>query len=90
MTAVEIDEHVDVLIGGGSLVGLSTALFLGRHGVKSLVVEHNPGSAIYPRAALFDQRTVEIYRNLGLETEVTEAAARSSDTSATSTRASSR
>jgi 2-polyprenyl-6-methoxyphenol hydroxylase-like FAD-dependent oxidoreductase len=70
------DEHVDVLIGGGSLVGLSTALFLGRHGVRSLVVEHNPGSAIYPRAALFNQRTVEIYRNVGLEAEVTEAAER--------------
>ncbi len=70
------DEHVDVLIGGGSLVGLSTALFLGRHGVRSLVVEHNPGSAIYPRAALFNQRTVEIYRNVGLEAEVIEAAER--------------
>jgi 2-polyprenyl-6-methoxyphenol hydroxylase-like FAD-dependent oxidoreductase len=70
------EEHVDVLIGGGSLVGLSTALFLGNHGVRSLVVEHNPGSAIYPRAALFNQRTVEIYRNVGLEAEVAEAAER--------------
>ena len=35
-------DDVPVLIAGGSLVGLSTALFLGEHGVPSLVVERHP------------------------------------------------
>jgi 2-polyprenyl-6-methoxyphenol hydroxylase-like FAD-dependent oxidoreductase len=37
------DEEVDVLIAGGSLVGLSTALFLGAQGIRSLVVESHAG-----------------------------------------------
>ncbi|MGH8629305.1 MAG: FAD-dependent monooxygenase, partial [Burkholderiales bacterium] len=63
-------EDTPVLIGGGSLVGLSTALFLGWHGIPSLVVERHRGTAIHPRAALFNQRTLEIYRTVGLEEEI--------------------
>ena len=44
-------EDVPVLIVGGSLVGLSTAVFLGHHGVPSLVLERHRGTAIHPRAA---------------------------------------
>ena len=62
-------DDVPVLISGGSLVGLSTALFLGWARVPSLVVERHPGTAIHPRAALFNQRTIELYRSLGLEPE---------------------
>ena len=57
-----VDENVPVLIVGGSLVGLSTAVFLGHHGISSLVVERHRGTAIHPRAALVSQRTVEAYR----------------------------
>jgi 2-polyprenyl-6-methoxyphenol hydroxylase-like FAD-dependent oxidoreductase len=35
------EVEVPVLIVGGSLVGLSTALFLASHGVESLVVERH-------------------------------------------------
>jgi 2-polyprenyl-6-methoxyphenol hydroxylase-like FAD-dependent oxidoreductase len=69
-------EDVPVLIVGGSLVGLSTAVFLGRHGVPSLVLERHRGTAIHPRAALVNQRTMETYRAVGLEEEIEEAAAR--------------
>jgi 2-polyprenyl-6-methoxyphenol hydroxylase-like FAD-dependent oxidoreductase len=69
-------EDVPVLIAGGSLVGLSTAVFLGHHGVPSLVLERHRGTAIHPRAALVNQRTMETYRAVGLEEEVEEAAAR--------------
>ena len=69
-------EEVPVLIVGGSLVGLSTAAFLGHHGVNSLVLERHRGTAIHPRAALVSQRTIETYRALGLQDEVEEAAAR--------------
>ena len=69
-------EDAPVLIAGGSLVGLSMAVFLGHHGVPSLVVERHRGTAIHPRAALVNQRTIEAYRAVGLEAEIEEAAAR--------------
>jgi 2-polyprenyl-6-methoxyphenol hydroxylase-like FAD-dependent oxidoreductase len=67
------DDDVPVLISGGSLVGLSTALFLGERGIPSLVIERHPGTAIHPRAALLNQRTIELYRSLGLEPSIREA-----------------
>ena len=69
-------EDAPVLIAGGSLVGLSAAVFLGHHGVPSLVVERHRGTAIHPRAASFHQRTMEVFRSVGLQREVEEAAAR--------------
>ncbi len=69
-------DDVPVLIAGGSLVGLSTALLLAHHGVPSLTVERHPGTAIHPRAAMFNQRAVEIYRGLGLEDEIVAASGR--------------
>src|SRR4029079_19552016 len=52
------------------------AVFLGHHGVPSLVVERHRGTAIHPRAALVNQRAVEAYRVGGIEAEVEAAAAR--------------
>jgi len=68
------DEEFPVLIAGGSLVGLSTAVLLGWHGVRALVVERHRGTAIHPRAAYFNQRTFEIYRSVGLEQEISRRA----------------
>ncbi|GAA3217120.1 FAD-dependent monooxygenase [Microbacterium terregens] len=45
------DEHVPVLIVGGGLAGLTTALFLGLHGVRPLVVEKHPGTSVIMKAA---------------------------------------
>src|SRR5689334_25059587 len=70
------DHEVPVLIVGGSLVGLSTSLFLAQHGVPHLVVERHPGTAIHPRAAFLMQRTVELFRAAGIEDDVTAAANR--------------
>ena len=64
------DEAVDVLVIGGSLVGLSTAMFLGMHGIRTLAVERHAGTAIHPRAGHFQLRTVEILRSAGLEERV--------------------
>ncbi|HSD73135.1 MAG TPA: FAD-dependent monooxygenase [Steroidobacteraceae bacterium] len=64
------DIEVPVLIVGGSLVGMTAALLLGRHGVRPLVVEHHRGTAIHPRAASVTQRTMEIFRGVGLEQTV--------------------
>ena len=63
MDAIE----VPVLVVGGSLVGLSTALLLGHHGIRSVVVEHHRGTAIHPRAAQISQRTMEVFRTVGIE-----------------------
>jgi 2-polyprenyl-6-methoxyphenol hydroxylase-like FAD-dependent oxidoreductase len=70
------EQQVPVLVVGGSLVGLSTSLFLGVHGVEHLVVERHPGTAIHPRAAFLMQRTVELFRSAGIEGEVLAAAER--------------
>jgi 2-polyprenyl-6-methoxyphenol hydroxylase-like FAD-dependent oxidoreductase len=60
-------SEAPVLIVGGSLVGLSTAMLLGHHGIRSLAVEHHRGTAIHPRAAQVTQRTMEILRQVGIE-----------------------
>lgn len=57
----------EVLIVGGSLVGLSAAAFLGHHGVNAYVVEKHPGTSIHPRAGYFHIGTMEAYRRIGLE-----------------------
>src|SRR5919109_891895 len=62
-----VDQTAPVLIVGGGLTGLSTALFLAWHGVKPLLVERHPDLLIHPRARGFTPRTVELYRQVGLE-----------------------
>src|SRR5690349_23629230 len=64
------EEEIPVLIVGGSLVGLTTAMLLGHHGVPSLSVERHAGTAIHPRAGHFQLRTMETLRQLGLEDAV--------------------
>ena len=61
------DREFPVFIVGGSLVGLSSALFLAHHGIRSLTVEHHRGTAVHPRAAQMYQRTMELLRSVGLE-----------------------
>ncbi|TQS27286.1 FAD-dependent monooxygenase [Microbispora sp. KK1-11] len=43
-------ESVPVLVAGAGLAGLSTAMFLGLHGVPALVVERHEGLSIQPKA----------------------------------------
>src|SRR3954451_17342031 len=64
------DADVPVLIVGGSLVGLTTAMLLGHHGVRSMSVERHAGTAIRPRAGHFQLRTMEVLRQVGLEERV--------------------
>lgn len=61
------DIEVPVFIVGGSLVGLSSALLLAHYGIRSLTVEHHRGTAIHPRAAQMNPRTLEVLRSVGLE-----------------------
>jgi 2-polyprenyl-6-methoxyphenol hydroxylase-like FAD-dependent oxidoreductase len=60
-------QNVPVLIVGGSLVGLSSAIFLAWHGISTLNVERHYGTAVHPRAGHFQLRTLELFRSVGLE-----------------------
>ena len=64
------EKQYPVVVVGGSLVGLSTALFLAWRGIPSLVVEKHPGTSIHPRAGGFNARTMEIYRSVGMEATI--------------------
>src|ERR1044071_6557658 len=66
------DEEVPVLIVGGSLVGLTTAMLLGYHGVPSLSGGRPPGTAVPPRRGHFQLGTTELLRQIGLEQRVRE------------------
>ena len=69
-------RRVPVLVVGGSLVGLSVSVLLAARGVRHVLVERHRGTAIHPRAAAFHQRTMEIFRQVGLQEQVEAAAAR--------------
>jgi putative polyketide hydroxylase len=71
----ETVHEVPVLIVGGSLVGLSTSLFLGRLGVPHLLVERHRGTSIHPRGRGNNVRTMELFRVAGVEAAIHEAAA---------------
>ena len=70
------DREVPVLLAGGGLIGLSTAMFLAQHGIRSLAVERLRGGSPLPRAAFFHMRTLEMFRNAGIEQEVREQSLR--------------
>jgi putative polyketide hydroxylase len=67
-------EHVPVLIAGGSLVGLSASLFLGRLGIGHLLVERHAHTSHHPRGRGNNVRTMELYRAAGVEPQIRRAA----------------
>ncbi|WP_034260566.1 FAD-dependent oxidoreductase [Actinospica robiniae] len=67
-------ERVPVLIVGGSLVGLSASLFLGRLGIEHLLVERHAGTSHHPRGRGNNVRTMELYRGAGVEQLIRDAA----------------
>ncbi len=65
-------NEVPVLIVGGSLNGLSTSLFLGTHGIRSMVVERHPSTTVQYKFRGISPRSMEIYRSAGIEHEIRE------------------
>jgi 2-polyprenyl-6-methoxyphenol hydroxylase-like FAD-dependent oxidoreductase len=63
-------QDYPVVIAGGGLIGLSTAMFLAQQGIASLAVERLRGGSPLPRAAHFHLRTLELFRLAGIEDEV--------------------
>ncbi|MFF9059403.1 FAD-dependent oxidoreductase [Streptomyces sp. NPDC014882] len=72
-------HRVPVLIVGGSLVGLSTSLFLGRLGVRHTLVERHSGTSRHPRGRGNNVRTMELFRVAGVEPAIHRAAATLAD-----------
>ncbi|QIS20966.1 FAD-dependent monooxygenase [Nocardia terpenica] len=70
-------SHIPVVIAGGGTVGLSTAVFLGHHGVRSLVVERRAAPSNHPRALGVSPRTLEFFREVGLRERLDRVAVRS-------------
>src|SRR5215468_8013180 len=64
---------IPVLIVGGGPVGLTASLLLSKHGVRSLLVERHPGTAIVPKARGINARTMEMYRQHGVEQAIRDA-----------------
>ncbi|MFV2088259.1 FAD-dependent monooxygenase [Micromonospora sp. LOL_021] len=64
------DETTPVLIVGGGPVGLSTALFLGRHGVRTILIERRDGTSLLPRAPGLQARTLELMRAAGIGADI--------------------
>ncbi|MEU3655592.1 FAD-dependent monooxygenase [Streptomyces sp. NPDC032161] len=69
-----VDIRVPVLIVGGSLVGLSASLFLGRLGIEHLLVEKHRATSTHPRGRGNNVRTMEVFRTAGTEPAIREAA----------------
>jgi len=63
-----------VLISGGGLVGLSAALFLHDRGVETMLVERRAMPSALPRSRGVHTRTVELFRQIGIEQRVQQAA----------------
>jgi putative polyketide hydroxylase len=63
-------REVPVLIVGGGPVGLTASILLAREGIASLLVERHAGTAIHPKARAINARSMEMYRQLGIEADI--------------------
>jgi 2-polyprenyl-6-methoxyphenol hydroxylase-like FAD-dependent oxidoreductase len=64
---------VPVLIAGGGPVGLTASTWLSQHGIPSLLAERHPGTAVLPKARGINARTMEMYRQCGVEAAIRRA-----------------
>ena len=67
--------ETDVLIIGSGPAGGSAALFLSTYGVENMVLTKYRWTANTPRAHITNQRTMEIFRDMGVEADVVEKSA---------------
>jgi putative polyketide hydroxylase len=63
-------RNTDVLVVGGGLAGLSTAVFLAQQGVDCLLLERQPELSGHPRARGVHPRAMELMRAAGVEEEI--------------------
>jgi 2-polyprenyl-6-methoxyphenol hydroxylase-like FAD-dependent oxidoreductase len=73
MLETPVLPEIPVLIVGAGPVGLTASILLSQQGIRSLVVERHPGTAILPKARGVNARTMEMYRQLGIERAIRDA-----------------
>ncbi len=61
--------ETDVLVVGAGPAGAATAVFLGKLGIRTLMISRHGGTAETPRAHITNQRAMEALRDAGLEQE---------------------
>ncbi|MGV8826017.1 FAD-dependent monooxygenase [Methylibium petroleiphilum] len=66
--------HIPVFIVGAGPTGLSAACLLATQGIDVLAITRYPGTANSPRAHITNQRTMEVFRDLGIEERIRQAA----------------
>jgi 2,4-dichlorophenol 6-monooxygenase len=57
---------VPVLIVGGGGAGLTASMLLSSYGIDSLLISKYPGTSHQPKAHVLQQKTMEVYRELGV------------------------
>ncbi len=62
-----VSKTTVVIIGGGP-TGLTAGLLLARSGIHSIIVERHHGKTGQPRAHAINPRSLEIFRQMGLDT----------------------
>ncbi|WP_033290362.1 FAD-dependent monooxygenase [Amycolatopsis jejuensis] len=65
---------IDVLVVGAGPAGLTASALLAAQGVDAVTITKYPGTAHSPRAHITNQRTMEVFRDLGIEDAVREVA----------------
>jgi 2-polyprenyl-6-methoxyphenol hydroxylase-like FAD-dependent oxidoreductase len=65
-----------VIVVGAGPVGLSLAINLGRAGVKTILLERNPGPQFLPKMERCNARSMEMFRRIGLSKKIRDAGLR--------------
>ncbi|WAM14782.1 FAD-dependent oxidoreductase [Rhodococcus sp. JS3073] len=60
------EMHIPVLIVGGGGAGLTASMLLSTYGVDSLLISRSPHTSRLPKAHVLNQRTMEIFTEVGV------------------------
>ncbi|GME27782.1 Monooxygenase FAD-binding protein [Neofusicoccum parvum] len=66
--------HPVAIIGGGP-IGLSSSILLSLRGIPHVLFERHSGTSIHPKSCGINQRTMEIFRVMGIEQDIYKVAA---------------
>jgi 2-polyprenyl-6-methoxyphenol hydroxylase-like FAD-dependent oxidoreductase len=64
---------VPALVVGAGPVGLTLCLELNRHGIETLLVERNPSTTRHPKMDITNDRSMELFRQLGVADQLRKA-----------------